>query len=429
MGMTILLGLFAIGIIIGMPVAIALGIAALGAFFFEGLPALIAFQRIGSGISAFSLLAIPFFIFAGELMLHGGIANRLVQFATALVGSRRGGLGIVNVFSSMLFGGISGSAVADTSALGSILIPVMKKEGYRADYAVNVTVTSSIAGIMIPPSHNMILYAVAAGGGISISKLFMAGVVPGIIMCVLLGLATWLVAIKHGYPSQPFPGWSVVWRTAVRAIPGFFTAVIIVGGVLSGVFTVTESGAIGVAYALIITGFVYRELSWDGFIAAVKQSAKTTSLVMLLVGCASAYGYMLAFYRVPDELAYAITAITDNPIMVLLMINVMLLVAGMIMDMAALILICTPIFLPLAMQFGMDPIQFGMVLMMNLGLGLCTPPVGSCLFVGCAIGGVKIEHAVRSIWPFYLAILTALILTTYIPAISLTLPNLVFGSN
>jgi len=257
----------------------------------------------------------------------------------------------------------------------------------------------------------------------------MAGVVPGIIMCVLLGLATWLVAIKHGYPSQPFPGWSVVWRTAVRAIPGFFTAVIIVGGVLSGVFTVTESGAIGVAYALIITGFVYRELSWDGFIAAVKQSAKTTSLVMLLVGCASAYGYMLAFYRVPDELAYAITAITDNPIMVLLMINVMLLVAGMIMDMAALILICTPIFLPLAMQFGMDPIQFGMVLMMNLGLGLCTPPVGSCLFVGCAIGGVKIEHAVRSIWPFYLAILTALILTTYIPAISLTLPNLVFGSN
>jgi tripartite ATP-independent transporter DctM subunit len=429
MGMTILLGLFAIGIIIGMPVAIALGIAALGAFFFEGLPALIAFQRIGSGISAFSLLAIPFFIFAGELMLHGGIANRLVQFATALVGSRRGGLGIVNVFSSMLFGGISGSAVADTSALGSILIPVMKKEGYRADYAVNVTVTSSIAGIMIPPSHNMILYAVAAGGGISISKLFMAGVVPGIIMCLLLGLATWLVAIKHGYPSQPFPGWSVVWRTAVRAIPGFFTAVIIVGGVLSGVFTVTESGAIGVAYALIITGFVYRELSWDGFIAAVKQSAKTTSLVMLLVGCASAYGYMLAFYRVPDELAYAITAITDNPIMVLLMINVMLLVAGMIMDMAALILICTPIFLPLAMQFGMDPIQFGMVLMMNLGLGLCTPPVGSCLFVGCAIGGVKIEHAVRSIWPFYLAILTALILTTYIPAISLTLPNLVFGSN
>lgn len=232
---------------------------------------------------------------------------------------------------------------------------------------------------------------------------------------------------KTRLPVGSVSGWRVVGVTAIRAIPGFFTAVIIVGGVLSGIFTVTESGAIGVAYALIITGIVYRELNWAGFVAAVKQSAKTTALVMLLVGCASAYGYMLAFYQVPDALAHAITSITDNPIMVLLLINLMLLVAGMIMDMAALILICTPIFLPLATQFGMDPIQFGMVLMMNLGLGLCTPPVGSCLFVGCAIGGVKIEKAVMTIWPFYLAILTALMLTTYVPAISLTLPNLVFG--
>jgi tripartite ATP-independent transporter DctM subunit len=427
MGMTILLGLFAVGILIGMPVAVSLGIAALSAFFYEGLPTLIAFQRISSGVSSFSLLAIPFFIFAGELMLHGGIANRLVQFATALVGSRRGGLGIVNVFSSMLFGGISGSAVADTSALGSILIPVMKREGYRADYAVNVTVSSSIAGIMIPPSHNMILYAVAAGGGISVSQLFMAGVVPGVLMCILLGLATWLVAIKHGYPSVPFPGWRTVLVTAGRAIPGFFTAVIIVGGVLSGVFTVTESGAIGVVYALLITTLVYRELTWQGFLIAVRQAAKTTALVMILVGCAAVYGYMLAFYQVPEALGGFITSYTDNPITVLLLINVMLLFAGMVMDMAALILICTPIFLPLATQFGMDPIQFGMVLMMNLGLGLCTPPVGSCLFVGCAIGGVKIEKAVLTIWPFYLAILTALALTTYVPAVSLTLPHLLFG--
>ncbi|MFH1805634.1 MAG: TRAP transporter large permease [Pseudomonadota bacterium] len=428
MGMTILLGLFAIGILIGMPVAISLGVAALAAFFYEGLPTLIAFQRIGSGVSTFSLLAIPFFIFAGELMLHGGIANRLVQFVTALIGSRRGGLGIVNVFSSMLFGGISGSAVADTSALGSILIPVMKKEGYRADYAVNVTVTSSIAGIVIPPSHNMILYAVAAGGGISISQLFMAGMVPGIIMCLFLMIAAWAVAVRHGYPSVPFPGWRVVGITALGAIPGFFTAVIIVGGVLSGMFTVTESGAIGVIYALVITTLVYRELSWAGFVAAVKQASKTTALVMILVGCASAYGYMLAFYQVPDALASFITMITDNPLMVFLLINIMLLIAGMIMDMAALILICTPIFLPLAISFGMDPVQFGIVLMMNLGLGLCTPPVGSCLFVGCAIGGIKIEQAVRTIWPFYLAILVALAVTTYVPAVSLTLPNMLFGS-
>ncbi|WP_339775689.1 TRAP transporter large permease [uncultured Thalassospira sp.] len=428
MGMTLLLGLFALGIIIGMPVAFALGLAALSAFFYEGLPHFVAFQRLSSGVGTFSLLAIPFFIFAGELMLHGGIANRLVQFATALVGSRRGGLGIVNVFSSMLFGGISGSAVADTSALGSILIPIMKKEGYRADYAVNVTVTSSIAGIMIPPSHNMILYAVAAGGGISISRLFMAGVVPGVLMCVLLGFAAWIVAVRHGYPSVPFPGWKVVGQTAIRALPGFFTAVIIVGGVLSGIFTVTESGAIGVAYALVVTAIVYRELTWDGFITAVRQASKTTALVMILVGCAAAYGYMLAFYQVPEALAGFITSFTKNPTMILLLINVMLLVAGMVMDMAALILICTPIFLPLAVQFGMDPVQFGMVLMMNLGLGLCTPPVGSCLFVGCAIGGVKIEKAVLTIWPFYLAILLALALTTYVPAVSLTLPNLVFGN-
>ncbi|AUG55557.1 TRAP transporter large permease [Thalassospira marina] len=428
MGITLLLGLFAFGIIIGMPVAFALGLAALSAFLYEGLPYFVAFQRLSSGVGSFSLLAIPFFIFAGELMLHGGIANRLVQFATALVGARRGGLGIVNVFSSMLFGGISGSAVADTSALGSILIPIMKKEGYRADYAVNVTVTSSIAGIMIPPSHNMILYAVAAGGGISISRLFMAGFVPGVLMCVLLGIAAWTVAVKHGYPSVPFPGWKVLWQTAVRAIPGFFTAVIIVGGVLSGIFTVTESGAIGVAYALVITTLVYRELSWHGFITAVRQAAKTTALVMILVGCATAYGYMLAFYQVPETLAGFITGYTQNPIVILLLINLMLLIAGMVMDMAALILICTPIFLPLAVQIGMDPVQFGMVLMMNLGLGLCTPPVGSCLFVGCAIGGVKIEKAVLTIWPFYLAILVALALTTYVPAISLTLPNLVFGS-
>jgi len=427
MGIAILLGLFALCVLIGMPVAFALGVAALAAFLHEGLPGLIAFQRIGAGVSSFTLLAIPFFIFAGELMLHGGIAARLVRFATALVGNRRGGLGIVNVFSSMLFGGISGSAVADTSALGSILIPVMKREGYRPDYAVNVTVTASIAGIMIPPSHNMIIYAVAAGGGISISRLFIAGVVPGVIMCLCLAVAAWLLALRHGYPARPFPGWRTVVVSAAAALPGLFTAVIIVGGVLGGVFTVTESGAVGVIYALLVTAFVYRELSWAGFVAAVRMAVRTTAMVMILIGCAAAFGYMLAFYRVPDELAATMIGITDNPIVILLLINVMLLLAGMIMDMAALILICTPIFLPLVVSFGMDPVQFGMILMMNLGLGLCTPPVGSCLFVGCAIGQVAIEKSVASIWPFYLAILVALMLTTYLPAVSLALPNLFFG--
>ncbi|MGB3689025.1 MAG: TRAP transporter large permease [Jannaschia helgolandensis] len=424
MGLALLLGVFAIAVAIGMPVAFAMGVASVIVFFYEGFPLLIPFQRIISGMSIFSLMAIPFFIFAGEIMLHGGIAIRLVRFASSVVGHVRGGLASVNIFSSMLFGGISGSAIADISALGSILIPVMKEKGYDGDYAVNVTVTSSIAGVVIPPSHNMIIFAIAAGGGISISKLFLAGVVPGILMCICLAIAAYVIAIKKNYPSEPFPGIRVVLLTAAQALPGFVTAVIIVGGVLSGVFTVTESGAFGAIYAVLLTAFVYRSLSWEGFKLSVTNSVRTTSMVMILIGCAGAFGYLLAFYQVPGLLSTFLLAISDNPIMILLMINVMLLLLGMIMDMAALILICTPIFLPIARDIGMDPTQFGIMLLMNLGLGLCTPPVGSCLFVGCAVGKVPIEQAIRTIWPFYLAILAALLLVTFVPAVSLTLPAL-----
>ena len=422
MGLMILFGLFFAAMLAGVPVAFSMGIAAVVGFAYEGLPLFVAFQRILSGISTFSLLAIPFFIFAGELMMQGGIATRLVRLVAAAVGNMRGGLGVVNVGSSMLFGGISGSAVADTSALGSILMPVMIEKGYDADYAVNVTVTSSIAGVVIPPSHNMILFAVAAGG-ISVSKLFIAGIVPGVLMCLCLAVAAYLVAIKRGYGAESFPGWGVLFSSFIYAIPGLFTAVIIVGGVLSGVMTVTESGAFGVIYAILVTVLVYRELSLEGFIKAVVRSVRTTSMVMMLVGCASAFAYLLALYRVPDALAHTLTSFSSNPYVILLMLNLILLVLGMIMDMAALILICTPIFLPVIRDIGMDPVQFGIIMMMNLGLGLCTPPVGACLFVGCAIGNVKIEQAVKTIWPFYLAILVALMLTTYIPAISLTLPS------
>ncbi|MBT8424995.1 MAG: TRAP transporter large permease [Silicimonas sp.] len=424
MGLLVLLGLFAICVVIGVPVAFALGISALAAFAFEGLPLMIGFQRIISGINVFSLMAIPFFIFAGELMFHGGIAMRLVKFASAAVGAVRGGLGIVNVFSSMLFGGISGSAVADISALGSILVPVMKEKGYDADYAVNVTVTSSIAGIIIPPSHNMIIFAIAAGGGISISKLFLAGVVPGVLMCICLAVAAYVVAVRRGYQAEKFPGWTVLVLSFVGAIPGLLTAVIIVGGVLSGVFTVTESGAFGAIYAFLVTLLVYRSITWETLKIAVVSSVRTTSMVMILIACAGAFAYMLTFYRVPDKTVELLTGLTDNPILILLMINGALLVLGMIMDMAALILICTPIFLPVANSLGVDPYQFGMILLVNLGLGLCTPPVGSCLFVGCAVGKLPMEQAVRTIWPFYLAILVALMLITFVPAISLTLPGL-----
>ncbi len=424
MDLLVLLGVFGFCVLIGTPVAFALGISALAAFWYEGLPLMIGFQRIISGINVFSLMAIPFFIFAGELMFHGGIAMRLVRFASAAVGAVRGGLGIVNVFSSMLFGGISGSAVADISALGSILVPVMKEKGYDADYAVNVTVTSSIAGIIIPPSHNMIIFAIAAGGGISISKLFLAGVVPGILMCLCLAVAAYVVAVRRGYRAERFPGWEALGYAFIGAIPGLLTAVIIVGGVLSGVFTVTESGAFGTIYAFLVTLLVYRSISWEKFCIAVKQSVRTTAMVMILIACAGAFAYMLTYYQVPDKMVALLTGMTDNPILILLMINAVLLVLGMIMDMAALILICTPIFLPVANSLGMDPLQFGMMMMVNLGLGLCTPPVGSCLFVGCAVGKLPIEKAVRTIWPFYLAIFIALMMITFIPAISLTLPGL-----
>jgi len=424
MGLALLFGVFFLGLIVGAPVALALGIAAVASFFYEGFPLFVAFQRIIAGISIYSLLAIPFFIFAGELMLHGGIANRLVRFAAATVGSLRGGLGVVNVFASMLFGGISGSAVADTSALGSILMPVMKEKGYDGDYAVNVTVTSSIAGVVIPPSHNMIIYAVAAGGGISVSKLFIAGVVPGVLMCLCLGVTAYIVAVKRGYPSEAFPGWWTLFVSFLVALPGLFTAVIIVGGTLSGYMTVTESGAFGAIYAVIITALVYRELTWKAFVRAVASAIRTTSMVLILVGCANAFAYMLALYQVPDLLASSLTLISSTPFVIFLMLNLILLVLGMVMDMAALILICTPIFLPVVTNLGMDPVQFGIIMMMNLGLGLCTPPVGACLFVGCVIGEVKIEQAVKTMWPFYIAMLVALLLTTYIPALSMTLPGL-----
>ncbi|MGN6763937.1 MAG: TRAP transporter large permease, partial [Rhizobiaceae bacterium] len=273
-------------------------------------------------------------------------------------------------------------------------------------------------------SHNVILYVVAAGGSISVSKLFMGGIIPGVVMCLCLAIAAYLVAVRRGYPAEKFPGWRTLLVSFAASVPAMLTAVIIVGGTLSGVMTVIESGAFGAIYAVVVTALVYRELSWSSFKAAVASSVRTTALVMILVGCASAFGYMLALYQVPDALAALVTSVSSDPIVILLMINLVLLVLGMIMDMAPLILICTPIFLPVVKDIGMDPVQFGIIMMMNLGLGLCTPPVGACLFVGCAIGGVKIEQAVRTIWPFYAAILVALALTTYVPALSLWLPSI-----
>lgn len=424
MELTLLLGLLALLLIIGVPVAFALGLASLVTFIFMDIAPVVAFQRIATGVNVFSLMAIPFFIFAGDLMQQAGIAERLVRVADAAMGRVRGGLGVVDVGASMMFGGVSGSAVASVSALGSTLIPLMKEKGYDSDYAVNVTSTSAILGILIPPSHNMIIYAAAAGVSVSVADLFLAGVLPGILTGILLAAAAWVIAVRRGYPKGEFPGWPAFAAAFASALPGLLTAVIIFGGVLGGVFTPTESSAVAVIYTLVIAVIVYRTLGLRGFTTAAQNAVKTTAMVMLIIGSAAAFGWLLALLEAPEQLAALLQTLTDNPILILLMINLILLILGTFMDMAPLIVITSPIFLPVAMATGMDPVQFGIMMMLNLGIGLVTPPVGSVLFVGCAVGKIKVEEAVRTIWPFYLALFAALMAITFVPALTLTLPGL-----
>lgn len=425
MELILLLGLLALLLILGVPVAFALGLSSLITFVFMDIAPVVAFQRIATGVNVFALMAIPFFVFAGDLMQQAGIAERLVRVADAAMGRMRGGLGVVDVGASMMFGGVSGSAVASVSALGSTLIPMMKSKGYDADYAVNVTSTSAILGILIPPSHNMIIYAAAAGVSVSVADLFLAGVVPGIVTGIFLAIAAWAVAVKRGYPKGEFPGWPAFARAFAAALPGLLTAVIIFGGVLGGVFTPTESSAVAVIYTLVIALIVYRTLGLRGFATAAQNAVKTTAMVMLIIGSAAAFGWLLALLEAPDQLANLLQTLTDNPILILLLINLILLVLGTFMDMAPLIVITSPIFLPVAMATGMDPVQFGIMLMLNLGIGLVTPPVGSVLFVGCAVGKIRVEEAVRTIWPFYLALFVALMAITFIPSLTLTLPGLI----
>jgi len=410
--------------VIGVPVAFSLGLASLATMVYLDIPLVVAFQRMAAGMNVFALMAIPFFIYAGELMNQSGIAERLVKFAHSFLARVRGGLGLVNVSSSMMFGAISGSAVASASAMGSTLIPMMKKQGYDADYAVNVTATAATTGLLIPPSHNMIIYAISAGGGLSIGSLFLAGIVPGILLGLGLMLVTYLVAVKRGYPRGAFPGWSQVLRHFIGALPGLFTVFIILGGILSGVFTATESSAIAVIYTVIVAVFVYRSLNWNGFVTASINAVKTTAMILLIIGAAGSFGWLLAVMEVPVQLSTALLTISENPLIILLIVNLILLMLGTFMDMSPLIVITTPIFLPVMVGIGMDPIQFGIMLILNLGLGLVTPPVGTVLFVTCAVGGIRIEDTLRSIWPFYLVFIAVLALVTYLPSTTLFLPSL-----
>lgn len=426
MELTILVLSLLVLLALGVPVAFALLGASIAAFIALDIPLVVVFQRLAAGMSVFTLMAIPFFIFAGDLMYRSGIAQRLVQVAEALFGRSRGGLGQVTVGASTLFGAVSGSAIASASAMGSTLMPLMKEKGYDGDYAVNVTVTAAIVGLLIPPSHNMIIYAAATGTGISIGDLFLAGIMPGVLTAALLMFVAWVVAVKRGYPKGVFPGWGAFLRAFAAAIPGLMAAVIIMGGILSGIFTATESSAIAVIYTIVVSAFVYRSLGWAKFFEAAMQSVKITAMVLLIIGSATAFGYVLAILETPTQLANLITAATDNPIVILLIVNIMLLLLGTFMDMSPLIVITTPILLPVMQKIGIDPVHFGVIMMLNLGIGLVTPPVGSVLFVGSAVGGVPVEKTVKTIWPFYGALIIALLFVTYVPALSLWLPSL-FG--
>jgi len=422
--LTILTVSFVLLLLLGVPVAFAIGLSAVCTILWEGLPLAVVFQRMTSGMNIFSFLAIPFFIFAGELMLYGGMADRIVRFAKDLVGHIRGGLGMSNVVACTLFGGISGSAVADVSAMGAVMIPMMKKEGYHADYAVNVTTHAALVGVLMPTSHNIIIYSLAAGGKVSIAALILAGLVPAAILTASNLAAAYLVAIKRGYPAGTFPGWERVARSLAAAVPGLAVVAIIIVGILSGVFTATESAAIAVIYALVLTLFLYRSMTWKNFLKAGAKAVKTTGVVLLLIGVSNTFGYLISLYEVAEITGSALSGVSSSPWVIFLLVNVILFVLGTFLDMAPTILICTPIFLPICAQYGMSPVQFGMVMLINCALGLNTPPVGTTQFVGCAIGGVSIGTVMRTIWPFYGALIATLMLVTYVPAFSLALPDL-----
>jgi tripartite ATP-independent transporter DctM subunit len=427
MDVAVLLGSFALFVVLGLPVAFALGIAAMAAALWSDIPLEAVMLKIADGVDQFALLAIPFFVLAGAIMAEGGMALRLVNLAKVFVGFIRGGLALVNVLASTFFGCISGSSVADTASVGSVMIPQMEKSGYPRIFATNVTICGSVQAILIPPSHNAVIYSLAAGGSISIAHLFLAGVLPGILLGGSLMAMILVLAYRNDYPKGETITLRQAARTVIDAFWGLLTMFIILGGILSGVFTPTESASIACIYAFFITMFVYRDYKWRDLPLLMARVVRTVGMVMMLIGFAAAFGYMMALMQIPAKITQFFLSISDNKIVILLLINVLLLVLGCIMDMAPLILICTPILLPVVQKFGIDPVHFGMILLINLGIGLITPPVGATLFVGCAVGRVSLAEVSRTIWPFYVAMLLALLIVTYVPFVSMWLPTFVLG--
>ncbi len=421
----ILLGSFALLVGIGMPVAYSLGLAALvGAIWIE-LPLDAVMIQIASGVNKFSLLAIPFFVLAGAIMAEGGMSRRLVAFAGVLVGFIRGGLSLVNILASTFFGAISGSSVADTASIGSVMIPEMVKKGYPRDFATALTVSGSIQATLIPPSHNAVIYSMAAGGSISIAALFMAGVFPGLLLGATLAAYCLWLAKKRNFPKGEAIPLRQALRIVVDAMWGLATMVIILGGILTGVFTATESASIAVVWAFFVTMFIYRDYKWRDLPKLMHRTVKTVSIVMILIGFAASFGYIMTLMQIPLKITSALTSFTDSRVVILLCINILLLILGTLMDMAALLLILTPILLPVVTAVGVDPVHFGMIMIVNLGIGLITPPVGTVLFVGSAVGKLPIEKVVRALLPFFVLMVIVLAVITYVPAISLWLPRAV----
>lgn len=423
----ILLGLFIALMLLRVPIAFALGLAAVAAALQAHLPLGGLATRVANSLDSFPLMAIPFFVLAGEIMAHGGTARRLIALAGLVVGAVRGGLALVNIAASMFFGGISGSSVADTSCIGSIMIPMMEEEGYDTDFSVALTVSGSTQGLIIPPSHNAVIYSLAAGGSVSVGALFLGGAIPGVLIGVGLAIAVVILARVRHFPKR------MRRLTAAEALVtlrggalDLLTPIIIVGGIISGVFTATEAAAVAVVYAFLLTFVVHRELPWRALPDVLGRAVVTISLVLILIATSSAFGQILTLERVPERLTTAMVRLSSNPVVLLLIINAGLLVVGLFMDMAPAILILTPILLPVVKSIGMQPVHFGIVLMMNLGIGLCTPPVGASLFVGCAIGKISIERATRALLVLYPAMVAILLLVTYVPALTLWLPGLVW---
>lgn len=422
----ILFGLFALLLFINLPIALAIIFATLVAMLatIDTLPALTTIaQRLSAGIDSFSLLAIPYFILSGYLMGQGGIAARLIAFAKVLVGRLPGGLAFVNVISCALFGSISGSAVAATSAIGGFMIPAMKKEGYDKPFSAAVTVTAATTGMLIPPSNILIIYSLASGG-VSIAALFIAGYLPGLLVTLLLIVACYIYVVRNKIRSLSAENIELFWASLFGAIPSLFLIVLIIGGIIGGFFTPTEAGAIAVLYSLALSLVFYRQLTVKDLYPILLKSVNTTAIVMLLIGASSAMSWLMSYALIPQTISENLLALSQNPLIILLIINLTLLVIGTFMDMTPAVLIFTPIFLPVAESLGISPLHFGIMMILNLSIGLCTPPVGSVLFVGCSIGKVAISQIVKPILPLYVAMVTALVLVTVFPAISEFLPRL-----